>query len=100
MWQPVALVTPASDSAAQLVALVTPPDNTAVRSLLRNAPERENTPASTMAASSPSVSCMPAVIVVGGASTLAELDAITTVTKHLRGSADDFISFAIDDYHP
>jgi hypothetical protein len=97
--QPVALVTPAANSATQPVALVTPTDNTAVRLLLRNAPERENTLAGIVAASSPSVSRTPTAVAISGASALAELDAITMVNKCLGGSADDFISFAIDDCH-
>ena len=49
------------------------------RALELNAPGcGKNTPAGTSAASGPFVSCTPAV---GGASTLAELDAIITVTN-------------------
>ena len=60
------------------VVLVNPATNTAAPEL--NAPVGENSPAGTVPTSSPSVSCTPAV---GGASTIAELDAIT-VTKRRR----------------
>ena len=57
-------------------ALVSP---AAAPALQLNAPGcGKNTPAGTSAASCPSVNCTPAV---GGASTLAELDAIITVTN-------------------
>ena len=75
---PVLQLTPPANTAAQ-VALVTLPANITAPEL-DNAPGRENTPAGTMAGSKPSVSSTPAV---GGASTLAELDAIT-VTKRRR----------------
>ena len=82
--QPILTVTPPANTAPQPVALVTPPANTAAQLVLQSAPVRDNTPAGTVGSgSSASVSCTPAV--VGGASTLAELDAVSKVTKRLRG---------------
>ena len=73
MAAPEALVTPPASTAAP-EALVTPPAITAAPEL--NATDRENTPvAGTAPSSSPSISCTR--VVVCGASTLAELDAIT-----------------------
>ena len=72
-----------SAQVAPLVSLVAPLVSPAEATLVSPTPARELnaprcTPAGTSAASGPSVNCTP---VVGGASTLAELDAIITVTN-------------------
>ena len=70
---PIPSFTASNSHNAEAAPLVSP---TPARALELNAPAC--TPAGTSAASGPSVNCTPAV---GGASTLAELDAIITVTN-------------------
>lgn len=78
------LVTPPAGSHMVMVpdVFVTPPADTAALKL--NAPARENTPAGTASANALSVTRPPAV---GGASTLAELDALTVTKPQLMTSS-------------
>jgi hypothetical protein len=83
-------VTPAVNTAAAPDVTVTPPATIEQPGHNNNAPDdSQNRAADTTGGSTPSVSCMPAV--VGGVSSLADLDALK-VTISVCSSNEDFIS--------
>ena len=87
---PAVLVTPAANTAAAPDVMKTPPATIEQPGHNNNAPDgSQNRAANATGGSTPSVSCMPAV--VGGVSSLAELDALK-VTISVCSSNEDFIS--------
>ena len=85
---PALLVTPAANTAAAPAdVMLTPPATIEQPGHNNNAPDSQNRVADATGGSAPSVSHMPAV--VGGVSSLAELDALK-VTISVRSSNEDF----------
>ena len=85
---PALLVIPAANTAAAPAdVMLTPPATIEQPGHNNNAPDSQNRAADAMGGSAPSVSHMPAV--VGGVSSLAELDALK-VTISVRSSNEDF----------
>src|SRR4051812_32835401 len=87
---PALLVTPSANTAAAPDVMVTPPATIEQSGHNSNASDgRENRAVDATGGSAPFVSCMP--VVVGGVSSLADLDALK-VNISVRSSNEDFIS--------